>query len=231
MRFFRFYIPAAALFLALPALAGESTQPQRVLELFTSQGCSSCPPANKFAGKMAGDSNTLVLSYGVTYWDYLGWKDTFAKPDFTKRQRSYGRALGSANVYTPQMILNGSAHGPHYTEGDVRSMDIPSGAPDISINIERGQLVVSAQAASKPASYKAVLVEYVPGPQSVPVKRGENGGRILTVTNVVTNVKPLGTWEQTDTLETGVKPRSGKAYCVLLHDLDTLKIATAASYN
>jgi len=92
------------------AFAGET--PSTVVELFTSQGCSSCPPANEFVGRLSEDENILVLTYGVTYWDYLGWKDTFGDPAFTQRQREYGQAFGIGNVYTPQIVLNGSAHSP-----------------------------------------------------------------------------------------------------------------------
>jgi hypothetical protein len=122
------------LLMPMTALAGPS-QPERVVELFTSQGCSSCPPANEFVGTLIEDEDTLVLSYGVTYWDYLGWKDTFAKPEFTKRQKLYGRAFDSGNVYTPQIVLNGSAHGPRYTRSDVRSMDLSPSRSAVTLGL------------------------------------------------------------------------------------------------
>jgi len=90
-----------ALGVSTAALAGET--PSTVVELFTSQGCSSCPPANEFVGNLSDDKDVLVLTYGVTYWDYLGWKDTFGDPAFTQRQREYGQAFGIGNVYTPQI--------------------------------------------------------------------------------------------------------------------------------
>jgi len=94
--------------------------PERVVELFTSQGCSSCPPANKFASDLAQrDATSLVLSYGVTYWDYLGWEDTFADQSFTARQRQYMKALKTPNIYTPQMIINGTDHSPRYKDAEV----------------------------------------------------------------------------------------------------------------
>ena len=87
-------------------LADDSVvKPTHVVELFTSQGCSSCPPANRFVTKLSANPDTLVLTYGVTYWDYLGWKDTFGDPEFTQRQRDYRDAFGAANIYTPQIIL------------------------------------------------------------------------------------------------------------------------------
>ena len=98
---------AAILSFLVPAAVAAG--PVKVLELFQSQGCSSCPPANANLNALAGRSDVIALSYGVTYWDYLGWTDSFAKPAYTERQRAYGRTLGNPNVYTPQMVLNGRA--------------------------------------------------------------------------------------------------------------------------
>lgn len=226
----RLILSAALLTVSHTALAG-SDQPERVLELFTSQGCSSCPPANEFATKMSADPKTLVLSFGVTYWDYLGWDDTFADPAFTERQRRYGKALGSANVYTPQMVLNGSAHGPRYSKQDVQSMDLPAGQPNIQLVKENGRLIaIYAADAAKP-HYQAVLVEYVKGLQSVPVKAGENRGRVLTLSNVVTDTKRLGAWTSKTPLVTRVKAKPGKAYALMLHDPQTMALKTAVRYS
>lgn len=225
----RFILSAALLTVSHTALAG-SDQPDRVLELFTSQGCSSCPPANEFATEMSADPDTLVLSFGVTYWDYLGWEDTFADPAFTERQRRYGKALGSANVYTPQMVLNGSAHGPRYSKQDVQSMDLPAGQLAIQLVTDKGQLMAVYDAGEQAPNYQAVLVEYVDGPQSVPVKAGENSGRVLTLSNVVTYTKRLGAWTADAPLATLIKPKPGKAYALLLHDPDTMKLKTAVRY-
>ena len=93
--------------------------PNQVLELFTSQGCSSCPKANQFTRSLSDDANILTLSYSVDYWDYLGWKDTFTKPEFTKRQRHYG-AHFQGKVYTPQMVINGTEHNARYSRSTVK---------------------------------------------------------------------------------------------------------------
>ena len=85
-------------------------EPRAVIELFTSQGCSSCPPADKLAGELAQDPSLLVMSLPVDYWDYLGWKDTLANPGHTKRQRAYSKTRGDREVYTPQVVVNGMAH-------------------------------------------------------------------------------------------------------------------------
>src|SRR6476469_2994509 len=84
--------------------------PRAVVELFTSQGCSSCPPADKIIGELAKDPNVIALSMPIDYWDYLGWKDTLADNRFTARQKAYSQMRGDRDVYTPQVIVNGSAH-------------------------------------------------------------------------------------------------------------------------
>lgn len=214
-----------AFFMSTSAFAADSVQPNSVVELFTSQGCSSCPPANKFVGKLAEDSDKLVLTYGVTYWDYLGWKDTFGAPEFTQRQRDYGKALGTANVYTPQIILNGSAHSPRYSRKDVETMPLPTTKPDAIVSFGDKGLIVTADTDS---DAKLVIVAFTPGEQSVPVKRGENGGRTLKVSNVVTNITPIH-WKG-GTSQTQITPKAGQAYAALFHDFETAKIVTAAIY-
>lgn len=215
--------------LSAPAFADE-IQPQHVVELFTSQGCSSCPPANEFASRAANDAETLVLTYGVTYWDFLGWKDTFAAPEFTERQKAYGRAFGSSNVYTPQLILNGSAHSSLYSDKDVESMPLPKKRPEISLSQDDGVLTAKHDGAKGALNALAILVEYVSGPQSVSVSSGENHGRVLTLTNVVTNVTPLGLWTTQPALRTGISAQDGKSYALLLHDPDNFKLVSALRF-
>src|SRR6476620_6154807 len=101
-----FAIVASAVLTSAAAFAG----PRGVIELFTSQGCSSCPPADKLAGELARDPSLIVLSLPVDYWDYLGWKDTLALPGHTNRQRAYSKARGDREVYTPQVVVNGVKH-------------------------------------------------------------------------------------------------------------------------
>jgi len=196
--------------------------PERVVELFTSQGCSSCPPANNFVASIADDPDILALTYGVTYWDYLGWKDTFAKPEFTKRQREYGKAFDAANVYTPQIVLNGSTHSSRYSERDVKSIEFSGDRPDAKLVLDDGKLNFSMRNAS---DYKILIVGYMPGEQSVPVKRGENGGRTLALANVVTDIMPL------EDIGDGMRPKAGMNYAALVHDPKTARIVTAAVYK
>lgn len=220
-----FVLLPLALLMSTPAFAAENTQPVSVVELFTSQGCSSCPPANRFAGKLAEDGDKLVLSYGVTYWDYLGWKDTFGDPEFTQRQRDYGKALSVSNVYTPQIVLNGSAHSPRYSRKDVESMPLPTTKPDAALTLGEDGLVVTADT---DADAKLVIVSFTPGEQAVPVRRGENGGRTLKLSNVVTDVEPI--YWNGGAAHSKIKPIEGQAYAALFHDFKTAKIVTAAVY-
>lgn len=224
----KFVLISTALLLGSSAFAADpalSSQPVSVIELFTSQGCSSCPPANKFAAKLAEDDNKLVLTYGVTYWDYLGWKDTFGDPKFTARQREYGVVLGTPNIYTPQLVLNGSAHSPRYTRKDVETMPLPKSKPAADITVSGGKLVVTSEAEE---SAKLVIIAYTLGTQLVKVKRGENGGRTLKLANVVTDVIPVD-WHGS-VLNTGIETEVGKAYAALFHDPRSAKITTAATY-
>jgi len=205
-----------ALGVSTAALAGET--PSTVVELFTSQGCSSCPPANEFVGNLSDDKDVLVLTYGVTYWDYLGWKDTFGDPAFTQRQREYGQAFGIGNVYTPQIVLNGSAHSPRYNKADVRTMTLPQQDTEIDLLAKGGQLVLNSQ-------QDAVLVSYKAGWHEVPVKAGENHGRTLRLANVVTAVTPVKAGENfSQVIEDGI------SYAALVHHPETMKVLSASVY-
>jgi hypothetical protein len=210
-----------AAFAATPAVAGEAAaNPTHVVELFTSQGCSSCPPANRFVTKLAEDANTLVLSYGVTYWDYLGWTDTFGDPKFTQRQKDYRDAFGAANVYTPQIVLGGSAHSPKYSQRDVADMALPTEGVGLRSYVE-GDSVCFTHDTNKPIKFD--VVTFIPGEQSVKVERGENGGRVMKLTNVVTEVE-----EWTLDRDPCFLPQPDKGYAALIHDAVSARILDAA---
>lgn len=223
-------LPLAALLAATfstSAVAGDAaSNPTHVVELFTSQGCSSCPRANRFVTKLADDPDTLVLSYGVTYWDFLGWKDTFGDPEFTQRQRDYRDALEAANVYTPQIILGGAAHSPRYSKRDVEGMALPDNNVDLSIDRSGSQLIINANA---PKGSILDIVTYTPGEQEVDVKGGENRGRVLRLTNVVTDVQTL-TWDGTSA-SIDLPKAKNTAYAALVHDQVTAKILDAVSID
>lgn len=169
----------------------EQSQPVTVLELFTSQGCSSCPAANKFVREISGNKGLLTLSYSVDYWDYLGWKDTFGKPEFSARQRTYGKQFGG-QVYTPQMVVNGALHSARFSDRKVRAQHLDN-APEISINADGENLDIQVLAVPQSGKVLSITaVRYRPGIQSVPVKRGENRGRTITLANVVQACQEIG---------------------------------------
>jgi len=217
-----FTVMAASL--ATSAWSTESAnKPTHVVELFTSQGCSSCPKANRFVTKLSDDPSMLVLTYGVTYWDYLGWTDTFGDPEFTKRQREYRDAFGSSNIYTPQIVLGGSEHSSRYSKKDVANVELPENGVGLSFTRSGDLLTVETDTS---ADIIIDLVSFTPGDQSVDVKRGENRGRKLKLTNVVTDVRTLKWKDQSASL---VMPESdGTNYAVLVHDRATARILDAA---
>jgi hypothetical protein len=164
-----------------------------VVELFQSQGCSSCPPANANVMAIADRPDVLALSFAVTYWDSLGWKDTFASPRFTARQWDYAHALGHPNVFTPQVVVNGRRDGVGVDRGELRMLlaagDRGDGGP--TLTVRGGTLTISA---GPPRPADIWLVRYDPRIVQVPIKRGENGGRTLPHKNIVRELTRLGRW-------------------------------------
>jgi hypothetical protein len=166
-----------------------------VVELFQSQGCSSCPPAEANLNAIAGQPGILALSFGVTYWDSLGWKDTFATEAYTDRQWAYAKHRKRDNVWTPQVYVNGHADlvGTDRTQLDQAIAHANTQGPQLSW--EQGQLQVSA---GKPtATCDVWLVRYDPRTINVAIGAGENSGRTLPHRNVVRELVHLGTWNGT----------------------------------
>lgn len=166
-----------------------------VVELFTSQGCSSCPPANANLAALAGSRDDVVpLSFGVTYWDQLGWKDSFASPAFTQRQRDYARALGRDNYGTPQMVINGRINLVGNDRAQLDAAIARAGTPGGPV-IAASAGVLSIGAGPRPAAPADVwLIRYDPRTIAVPIGAGENGGRTLPHRNVVRSLIRLGGW-------------------------------------
>lgn len=191
-----------------PAFASE--RPRVVVELFTSQGCSSCPPANANLVKIADDPGVLALSFSVTYWDYLGWKDVFGKPEYTDRQVVYEPALGKRGPFTPQMVFNGSSTTIGHDLPEVREFvaDAPAlSGPDLSLGQSRVKI---GALKSVGGTHDVWLVRYDPNLNTVPVGRGENAGATLTQVHVVRDLQRLGDWNGTETSFS--LPRSSEGY-------------------
>lgn len=186
----------ASIALASLPLEGRATEPpQTVVELFTSQGCSSCPPANDYLAKLSQRPGVIALSFGVTYWDRLGWRDTLARKEFTARQTAYEGPLGESGPFTPQMVVGGRASAVGSEVADVERLiatDRERG-PVTTLKLGNGTVTVGAGQAP-PGGADVWLVRYDPSRVEVPVRRGENAGRTLAHANVVRELASLGSW-------------------------------------
>jgi len=177
-----------------------SAEPRGVIELFTSQGCSSCPPADKLAGELSRDPSLIVLSLPVDYWDYLGWKDTLALPGHTNRQRAYSKARGDREVYTPQVVVNGVKHvlgsdktaiesAVTQTHSQLGTLSLP-----VSMSVAGEQVSVSVPAGKDGAGKGEVWLCPITRNAEVTIGRGENSGSTITYHNVVRRWVKLGEW-------------------------------------
>lgn len=174
-------------------------QPRAVLELFTSQGCSSCPPADKLLGQLAERKDVLALSLPVDYWDYLGWKDTLANHDFSERQKEYATARGDGDVFTPQMVINGSERFVGSDKAAIEAALIGVAKPlpvavDLASRTDATTVNVGAAGANTPHKGTIWLVMYERA-VTVPIVRGENSGKTITYTNVVRKMRPIAMWK------------------------------------
>ena len=174
------------------AASAADAQHPTVVELFQSQGCSSCPPANANVLAIADRPDILALSWQVTYWDDLGWKDTFGKPAFTARQWEYARAFHRGNVATPEVVVNGRGDvvGSARAELDSLIRRADRGVAGPQIRLTDRQAIVAGGAGGG----VVMLVRYDPNLVQVPIQRGENSGRTLPHKNVVREVADLGEW-------------------------------------
>ena len=215
----RLSYPIAIAF-SLIGLAPSNAEPVKgVVELFTSQSCSSCPPADKFFGQLVEKDGIIGLAWHVDYWNYLDWKDTFSSSEATERQYAYATAFGSKQVYTPQFVLNGRKAVKASTlqaafDGASSSGNLPV---DVSAQYGKDRLVLRAGDGTGEANL--VIVQFV-NEETVKVERGENSGRSLTNHYAVTGVHTVGMWSGKDMqVELPLKeymPEKGKGCIVLL---------------
>jgi hypothetical protein len=189
----------AGLSIATFAVA-QAGEPRALLELFTSQGCSSCPPADKLLGEFSADPSVVALSVPIDYWDYLGWKDTLANPAHSARQRAYAHLRGDRQVYTPQVVINGAAHalGSDHAaiERAIAQTDQKPGVMSLPVMVSMGGSGLNVQVDTAKTDHATGEVWLCPLMKSVPVaiERGENHGRTITYHNVVRNWVKLGDW-------------------------------------
>jgi hypothetical protein len=206
-------------FVTVLATSAQAQEAPVVVELFTSQGCSSCPPADAFLTELAHQRrDVLPLAFHVTYWDYLGWKDPYSMDAATARQREYARHLGEDGVYTPQMVVDGAkgflgssrAEGLSAIAGAVRKQ-VP-----VSVARDAGSLLIMVGAGVGKA--RVLLVGFDPTHET-PVGRGENRGHTLLESNVVRSLTPIGAWSGS-AVTLRQTPPAGDGFAVLLQAED-----------
>ncbi|QPM89962.1 DUF1223 domain-containing protein [Pseudooceanicola algae] len=226
-----------------------------VVELFTSQGCSSCPPADALMAQLASRTDVLPLAMHVDYWDYLGWKDSLANPAFTHRQKAYAQARGKRMIYTPQMIVGGASfvkgtHPMQLAEFITLHRSLPDAfalqiraeadgglhlvaaaregsAPLVAGNeAPQGGPVVSRNATGPAEPLLIQLIQYLPS-KTVQIERGENAGTEVTYVNIVSSWTNLGEWDGTGVLDIGFQPGSDLPGAVLLQRANHGSIAGA----
>jgi hypothetical protein len=205
------HVPACAAFAAAVAFAGFSTAgpmppaPARgnaVIELFTSQGCSSCPPADALLGKLAEKPGLVALSFSVDYWDYLGWRDTLASAANSERQRAYAQARGDGRVYTPQIVVDGVTHVNGADEDAVKEAVAASEKRlakikvPVAMHADGDTLVIDVGAAPEGSDTRTATVWLAVAKEveKVEIARGENRGRDLSYHHPVRELTPIGMW-------------------------------------
>lgn len=216
------------------AWAGDVRSPKGVVELFTSQGCSSCPPADAALKKLVQQGDVVALSYHVDYWNYLGWTDTLSSKENTERQYGYAHSMGRSGVYTPQAIINGRQH--------VKGMDLPAinmlvqdltdkgegMTVPVGISMQDDQMVIDIGAGQGRAD---IVIAYFTKKEEVEVQRGENSGRTMEYWHSVYDVQTVGMWDGTPqkiTLPAKTLGRSKKDGCAVLLQTSSPKGEPAA---
>jgi len=210
-------------FSAMPSFAGEP--PKAVVELFTSQGCSSCPPADRVVYDLSKEPGIVALSFPVDYWDYLGWKDTLASPAFSARQRAYAEARGDRQVFTPQVIVNGktSCVGSDRAQIGRAMTRAPAARQSLPVRIdlaEKGETLAIEVGRAEPPASGEVWVLPVLKEREVAIGRGENRGRSVTYANVVRGMTRAGFWSGAqahfEVPLTKARPADADSYVVIL---------------
>ncbi len=212
------------------ALAGNS-RPLTVVELFTSQGCSSCPPADAHLGELTEEEDLLALSFHVDYWDNLGWKDPYSSADNTRRQRTYAHFMDLRYVYTPQMVIQGTLQATGSDRetiqdqiGDARKL------PRIDVELTRNDkaLQITLGKISHPVKADVFMVVF-DKEHTTKVKRGENRGETITNRNVVRTLKRIGSWRGNAANLSTTLDENGDACAVIVQSRDSGTILGAAT--
>jgi hypothetical protein len=223
------HVTFAAAFACTSMIAPAFAEPRAVIELFTSQGCSSCPAADKLLGELSRDPSLVTMSLPVDYWDYLGWKDTLALHGHSNRQRAYAEARGDREVYTPQIVVNGIVHVLGSDKAAIEKAIAQTRrnpavlALPVNMAVADGKVTVSVPAAKDESSRGEVWLCPISSKVSVDIGRGENHGRTLTYHNVVRRWVKLGSWSgKAETFSMALSEISDGDYS--LKDIDRLDV-------
>ncbi len=203
-----------------------------VVELYTSQGCSSCPPADAILAELTEDPRIIALALHVDYWDYLGWKDRFANPAHTDRQKAYARAAGARMIYTPQLIVAGQervvGNDAVAVAAAIRAQEKAIQTVRLTVTREGGRIVIRAEAVPPTdRNLRVQLVRYRPS-EKVSIERGENAGHTVTYHNIVTSWQALGDWRANAPLEMQADMTGGDPGVVLIQAEGPAEILAAA---
>jgi len=198
----RLPVVASLVALLLAACPAYAQSRPTVVELYTSEGCSSCPPAEAQLGRLAQQPDVIALAFHVDYWDDLGWRDRFGLPESVARQRQYARTLHLPSVYTPQLVIDGqrdlvgggSDNGIHSDSGSGSGSSNRKPGVPLELSVANGSLTITLAAQPQPAACDVLLVSFLPEAASK-VTRGENAGRELHEFNIVRSVRTLGSWQ------------------------------------
>lgn len=182
---------------ARPAFA--AVQRPVIVELFTSQGCSSCPPADAFLEELKARPGVVALSYHVDYWDYLGWRDTLGSAEYSQRQYDYAASRGDRNVYTPQTIINGTSHFVGSQRSKVSAgiaaarSSVAAQWVDIAMSDNKTDVMINIAAGQATKEATLWLMAFAPS-ISTEIRKGENAGSTIAYHNVVRKMVPAGMW-------------------------------------
>ncbi|ERI15048.1 hypothetical protein O206_04945 [Ochrobactrum sp. EGD-AQ16] len=180
-----------------PARAQDSDKKTTVLELYTSQGCKSCPQADRNLARYADDPNVLALSFHVNYWDYMGWRDTLANQENTDRQNAYRNSFNARMIYTPQAVINGTAE-VNGRDSEAIKTQIAANKLDVPVSIKQlddGRLSIDIGAGKKPDAPVHVVLFYFRDSVTIPITEGENAGESITYRNTVSDTDTIGMWD------------------------------------
>jgi len=166
-----------------------------VVELFTSEGCSSCPPAEAYVGELAQRRDVLALTFHVDYWDDLGWRDRFSLPEATQRQRAYAKSLRISSVYTPQVVIDGTSDFVGSDRASIgRALTDGRNGVAVALSLRNGEVLIDLETQKNVPASDVVIVAYQRAAVS-PIGRGENAGRTIKEFNIVRDFRTLGRWD------------------------------------